>query len=221
MVIAYHVIMSFYGFWLPNDPRGSWSSWIRKWELWRYGKPTKVETRRSLAGETHDFQLRQEAKQALKYPPVVLNGEQARAVVRGFAQAAEESNYHIHACAILPDHAHVVVGRRVDRKIEQVVAHLKGRATQQLREEGVDPLDGFLTTDGGQPSPWCEGYWKVYIDSADQMRNAIAYVGRNPLKEGKRRQDWSFVQPWSESEIERIGRELREYNRGRRGKPRR
>jgi len=25
MVIAYHAIFSTYGFWLPNDPRGSWS----------------------------------------------------------------------------------------------------------------------------------------------------------------------------------------------------
>lgn len=25
MVIGYHVIFSTYGFWLPNDPRGSWS----------------------------------------------------------------------------------------------------------------------------------------------------------------------------------------------------
>ena len=31
MVHGYHVILAAYGFWLPNDPRGSWSdsgSWL-------------------------------------------------------------------------------------------------------------------------------------------------------------------------------------------------
>ena len=37
MVYAYHVIISAYGFWLPNDPRGSWSDMVRKYELLRYG----------------------------------------------------------------------------------------------------------------------------------------------------------------------------------------
>ena len=43
MVIAYHVIYSMYGFWLPNDPRGSWSDFVGSWELFRYGPATKVE----------------------------------------------------------------------------------------------------------------------------------------------------------------------------------
>ena len=28
-VVAYHVIITNYGFWLPNDPRGSWSDLVR------------------------------------------------------------------------------------------------------------------------------------------------------------------------------------------------
>ncbi|HUT10853.1 MAG TPA: hypothetical protein VMY42_10175 [Thermoguttaceae bacterium] len=49
MVLAYHVIFGAYGFWLPNDPRGSWSDFVGSWELARFGKATKVSTRRSLA----------------------------------------------------------------------------------------------------------------------------------------------------------------------------
>lgn len=40
MIHGYHVIMPMYGFWLPNDPRGSWSEFVRKWELVRFGKST-------------------------------------------------------------------------------------------------------------------------------------------------------------------------------------
>ena len=33
LVIAYHLIYTTYGFWLPNDPRGSWSDFVRCWGL--------------------------------------------------------------------------------------------------------------------------------------------------------------------------------------------
>jgi hypothetical protein len=39
MVLAYHLIFSMYGFWLPNDPRGSWSEFVASWELFRFGGP--------------------------------------------------------------------------------------------------------------------------------------------------------------------------------------
>ena len=42
-VLAAHIIFTCYGFWLPNDPRGSWSEWVASWELLRYGKATKVD----------------------------------------------------------------------------------------------------------------------------------------------------------------------------------
>jgi hypothetical protein len=38
MVIASHVIVGMYGFWLPNDERGSWSDFIGSWELLRFAK---------------------------------------------------------------------------------------------------------------------------------------------------------------------------------------
>ena len=46
MVIAYHLILSAYGFWLPNDERGSWSDFVRSYELYAFGPATKADTRR-------------------------------------------------------------------------------------------------------------------------------------------------------------------------------
>jgi hypothetical protein len=37
-LLAAHIIFTAYGFWLPNDPRGSWSEWVAAWELFRFGK---------------------------------------------------------------------------------------------------------------------------------------------------------------------------------------
>ncbi|MBE3096792.1 MAG: hypothetical protein IMZ55_10790 [Acidobacteria bacterium] len=79
MALAWHLIFGAYGFWLPNDPRGSWSDFVGRWELVRFGKATKVDVPWSLAAVEHDRRLRGETKQALKFPPVEFSGRQALA----------------------------------------------------------------------------------------------------------------------------------------------
>ena len=49
MVLASHLIISAYGFWLPNDPRGSWSDFVGSWELLKFGPATKVNDSRNYA----------------------------------------------------------------------------------------------------------------------------------------------------------------------------
>jgi REP element-mobilizing transposase RayT len=189
MLHGFHAILSTYGFWLPNDPRGSWS--VRRWELLRFGPATKVNTRRSVAPVQHDRALRQAAKAALKNPEVHFSGRQALSVENGFRSAVEESGYVIHACSILPQHVHLVFGPHT-RSIRRIVGHLKGRATQQLQSGG----EGFFENDGATRSPWARNSWAVFIFSEAHMRAAIKYVEGNPLKEGKPRQQWFFVRPY-------------------------
>jgi REP element-mobilizing transposase RayT len=196
MIRAFHCIITTYGFWLPNDPRGSWSDWVRQWELLAYGKATKIDTRRSVAKEPHDWQKRREAKKALRYPVVHFSGRQALAVGTGFKRAIAESDYIVHACSILPQHAHLVIAR-AERRAEQMIAHLKARATQQLSSEGLHPLADFRQTDGTVPSPWARNGWPVFLESEQRILNAINYVERNPLRDGKPPQQWSFVLPYN------------------------
>jgi REP element-mobilizing transposase RayT len=191
MIVGYHVIFSAYGFWLPNDPRGSWSDFVGSWELFRYGPATKTSETRSLAYRDHDRAVRKAAKSTLTYPPVQFTGEQARAVGRGFARYAGRTGVPVWACAILPDHVHLVVGRP-EMKIERLVIQLKGEATQQLEREGIHPLARWREPGGRLPKCWVRGQWKVYLD-ADDVTRAIRYVEENPLKERKPRQEWSFV----------------------------
>ena len=186
MVLGYHAIFGAYGFWLPNDPRGSWSQFVGCWELTRFGKATKTDTRRSVAGAPHDRRLRQEAKRALKYTPVQFTGQQALAASQGFEQAMQEGGYVVYACSILPEHVHLVIGRH-PRSIGRIVGHLKTRATQRLSKEKLWPKDG-------QPV-WADGAWKVFLDSPEALARAIRYVEGNPAKEGKPPQRWSFVTP--------------------------
>lgn len=199
MVIGYHIIISAYGFWLPNDPRGSWSDSIRKWELFRYGPATKVDTRESVAAVPHDRTLREEAKEALDYPPVHFTGIQAREIGIGFANYVKKSGVVVRACAILPEHVHLVVARH-RYSSEQMANLFKGEATKQLVKAAVHPCLHLRRDDGFLPPCWGRNCWKVFIDDEVHLWNAIRYVENNPLKEGKRRQTWSFVVPRANDE---------------------
>ncbi len=191
-ILGAHVIFSAYGFWLPNDPRGSWSDFVGAWELLRFGKATKVTTRRSVAGVAHDRELRLRAKSALKYPPVRFTGAQAQQIGIGFGRAVEQGGYEVYACAILHDHVHLVVAPHL-RTTEEIVHHLKGHATRELRASGLHPFIDRIRPDGSLPSVWSEGSWKVYCREPEHFRSAIHYVERNPIREGVRSQRWRFV----------------------------
>ncbi|HEX8914801.1 MAG TPA: transposase [Humisphaera sp.] len=196
MVLASHLIVSCYGFWLPNEERGSWSDFVRSWELmYDFGKATKVDTHRSVADRPYDKQRRREARDSLRYPAVDFTGEQAREVGRGFGEKAQKSGYSIYACAVMRNHAHLVVGRH-HYDVMQVANLLKGAATNRLTQTGLHPLAEYRTKDGKVPSPWAQKAWKVFLDSDGDVYRAIKYVEDNPEKEGKRRQKWSFVLPY-------------------------
>jgi REP element-mobilizing transposase RayT len=191
MIVGYHIIFSTYGFWLPNDPRGSWSDFVGAWELFRYGSATKTTETQSLACREHDREQRLAAKRALKYPPVNFTGLQARAVARGFAGYFNRTKLLVWACAILPDHVHLVTAKP-GTKVEQLVIQLKGDATRELQREGIHPLSSYEVDGDRVPKCWARGQWKVFLDPEDLPR-AIRYVQNNPLKEGKKKQEWSFV----------------------------
>ena len=192
MVHGHHLIISAYGFWLPNDPRGSWSDFVRAWELAKFGEATKVTSHRSVANAPHDRQLRLAAKEALKYPAVEFTGIQARSIGSGFARYLQRSGVVVWACSILPDHVHLVV-RRHRYGAETMIQQFKGNGTMQLNKDDLHPLSAFRDAEHGTRSPWGERGWKVFLDSEADIRRAIRYVEENPLKEGKPRQHWPFV----------------------------
>jgi len=156
MVIACHVVLGTYGFWLPNDPRGPWSKFVGRWELVRFGKATTVTVRNSLAQVQHDRELRMAAKRALKWPAVRFTGKQALAVGNGFREASLKSLIRNFACSIMPEHIHLVIGRHA-RRAERNAAHLKARASHALVEQGLWP-------DSERPI-WGGRGWYVFLNT--------------------------------------------------------
>jgi REP element-mobilizing transposase RayT len=193
MIHGYHVIFGAYGFWLPNDPRGSWSEFVGSWELVRFGKTTRSIERSKLA--PYQERLRQQAKESLRYESVQFAGVQARAVGRGFAHAVRKSRFTVWACSILPEHVHLVLARHT-YSVEKMVNLLKGEATKEMNAECIHPLAQHATAPAALPSPWARGRWKVYLDTEEAIDEAIRYVDENPMKEGKPKQTWPFVTPF-------------------------
>lgn len=195
MIHGYHVIWGTYGFWLPNDPRGSWSDFVYAWELARFGKASKSIERVEV--EPVEYATwREAARHSLKYPAVTLTGQQAQAVGQAMGDFVEKSRLTIWACSILPDHVHLVAARH-RYKIEQAANLLKGAAQRQLITSGLHPLASHRTPQGRIPSVWGDKRWKVYLDAEEAIENAIRYVEQNPVREGKPRQHWSFVRPFA------------------------
>ena len=194
-LLGFHVNFGTYGFWLPNDPRGSNSEYVRSIDLIEFGKATKVEDRRNVSRASHDRELRRKAKEHLQFPPVVLTGAQALSAARGFGEAVRKNGYVVHACSILPSHVHLVIMRH-RYSIEQVVNLMKGAATRRLMRDELHPLAQYRDRNARIPSPWEQECGHEFLYSVRDVLRAIDYVERNPIKEGKPRQRWSFVTPY-------------------------
>lgn len=192
-MIAAHVIFGTYGFWLPNDPRGSWSTFVGSYELYQYGPATKTDERRSVAHREHDRGLRLTAKTALKRPAVRLTEAQRSAVAEGFGEYVRKSGLLVWACAVMPDHVHFVVAAS-PMPIKQRVIQLKGAAVRSLEVQGLHPFEERI--DGVRPKCFAQGEWKVFLDEPLEVERAVVYVEGNPDKEGLPRQRWPFVSDW-------------------------
>ena len=194
-LLGFHVNFGTYGFWLPNDPRGSNSEYVREHELLEFGKATKVQNRKNVSRAAHDRKLRLRAKESLKFPPVTLTGQQALSAGNGFAEAIHKNGYIVHACCILPTHVHLVI-RPHRYRIEQVVNLLKGAASARMLRDELHPLSEYRNRLGRVPSVCQDECGHEFLYSEQDMRRAIDYVERNPLKERRPRQHWSFVVPY-------------------------
>jgi REP element-mobilizing transposase RayT len=95
----------------------------------------------------------------------------------------------------MPDHVHLVTGRP-DMKVEQTVIQFKGAATEHLVADEIHPFMDERDEKGRRPKCFARGEWKVFLDP-ENVDRAIRYVENNPIKEGRPKQNWSFVVPWT------------------------
>lgn len=188
-IIAYHIIFGAYGFWLPNDPRGSWSKYVWADRLLPFGKPQPRARHEPVADE--EF-LRNRMKKELAYPPVRFTGHQALAVSRGFGKIIDELQMIVYASAIMPDHVHLVVARQT-MFAEDIAGHLKRSASRQPPADGLHPLVQYENDRGRLPCPWEEDGWKVLLHTPDEIELAMYYVNQNPIEADLKPKNWPWI----------------------------
>jgi REP element-mobilizing transposase RayT len=189
-VVAYHIIFGAYGFWLPNDPRGSQSRYVFAPRLTPFGPPQRLRFDTTLT-PADAAQLR--AMQAeLEFPPVRFSPAQITVIAEGFGTIIGRLGLVFYAAALMPDHVHIVATRQ-DMHAEDIVGHLKRAASRQLSKAALHPFAGYSRRDQRLPSPWGERGWKVFLFDLDEIEHAVQYVNDNPAEAGLPAQQWPWV----------------------------
>ncbi len=107
-VLAHHLIWTGYGHWLPNDPRGSGSLAIAKEELRELG--AVHFGRKAVQPKRNDVKACYErAEELLEHPRIQLTAPMVAVIAAAFGETVLKRHYTCYACAILPDHCHLVI----------------------------------------------------------------------------------------------------------------
>jgi hypothetical protein len=187
VTLATHLILVGYGHWLPNDLRGSGSSEIRKDELKELGdihpgrradQPTRDELR----------QFHRDAEPLLDHPVIWVDETIRFAIAQAFERVIREHGYTCWACAILRDHAHLVL-RTHKHLSDEMWRHFAMEAAESLRAIATVPMNHRI---------WSARPYKVLLVTRHEVRVRIPYVDGNPKKHGLPPQHWDFVSicPW-------------------------
>ncbi|QDU18450.1 hypothetical protein [Urbifossiella limnaea] len=188
LVIAYHLVWTVYGSWLPNDPRGSGSRTVRFDPLADLGDihlgRKRVQPPRREVREFYDH-----AADLLKHPVLDLD-KAARAIVgAALGEVVAAERYTCYACAVMPDHVHLLV-RKHRHTAEEMVTTLAAASRAGLVEAGCrDPAHPTWTAGVG---------WRGFLEHPEDVRRTIGYIERNPLSLRLPVQRWPFVVPYDD-----------------------
>lgn len=185
MIVGYHLIWTAYGWWLPNDPRGSMSHGIAADVLAQLGEVHYGRKKLQPAGWViRDFY--EQAQHFLKHELLKLDADDIAIIAESFAATVRRKKYTCYACAIMPDHVHVLIRKHRDHAEVMIEA---------LQTESRDVLIERRLRNSDHPV-WGGPGWKVFLDDRDDIERTIRYIEQNPVKLGKPVQRWEFVTPY-------------------------
>src|SRR2546421_8454413 len=121
-VIAYHLIWTAYGWWLPNDPRGSMSRAIRNDVIGELGAIHFGRKKLQPASQTIRC-FYDHAKDILESPISSFEVREFPTIAGAFAEEIVTQRYMCYACAIMPDHVHLLI-RKHKHSAEEMIQNL-------------------------------------------------------------------------------------------------
>jgi REP element-mobilizing transposase RayT len=162
IVIGHHIMWTLYGWWLPNDLRGSASRLIRNDLIAELGE--LHFGRKSIQPAGRDIRaFYEQAAGVLKYPLLSFEHSEFPLVADAIVHAIQECNYSCYACAIMPDHVHLLIRKHRDLG-EEMIEKIQALSRERLIEIGLREMD--------HPT-WTHGGWKVFLDHPDEIWRTV------------------------------------------------
>lgn len=184
-VLAHHLVWTAYGTWLGNDPRGSGSRNVYTPVLAslgevHYGRRSVQPSRPTM----REFYM--EATPRLQFPVVRFDDALIQVIGRVFSDIVIKHRYTCYACAIMPDHVHLVIRKHRDQG-KAMIEHFQRESRLRFSSLGLVCPDHPV---------WTKGGWDRFLDAPRAVRGRIQYVEDNASKGGLPRQTWPFVVPY-------------------------
>ncbi len=150
---AWLMTSTFYGQWLPGDPRGS----VTNVRNHRPGDPAKtVRIEHARPGEQYEDALpglRQASIEQLKGSPVSVDPPQAEQLLEQFQETAAYRGWTLHAVSILFNHIHLVVEAPPEFGKRELLRDFKSYGAGRLNRCFGRRASGTWWTDGGSCKP--------------------------------------------------------------------
>jgi REP-associated tyrosine transposase len=124
-----------------------------------------------------------QARLVLQHPLLSLDDEDLPVVAASLAEVIQEHRYTCYACAIMPDHVHLLIRKHRDQA-ETMIQRFQEASRKALLEADRRPPDHPV---------WGGRGWKVFLNSRPDMERVVAYIRQNPVKIGRPIQEWDFV----------------------------
>lgn len=171
MVLAYHLVWTAYGWWLPNDPRGSMSHSIRRDFLKELGELHHGRKRIQPASRTiREFY--KDAEKRLQFDLLTFSEIEIGMISNCFAQVIRRYCYTCYACAVMPDHIHIVTRKH---------KHLAEEMISNFQRESLEGIKMLNQRHPDHPI-WGGPGWKVFLNTPSDIERTIKYVEDNPIK---------------------------------------
>ena len=184
-IIAHHLILTGYGHWLPNDPRGSLSREFRNAKLEalgpiHFGRKARQPTRQEISA------FYAEAAKVLAYPVLWFRAPARAVIAHAVGRVVRGRGLTCYACCVLADHVHVLI-RTHRLKAQEMIPLLADASCEALLSQG-------LVRDGHPV--WSRDAYVKYKKTPEQVRAAIGYIEGNCAKHRIAPQAWDFIVPY-------------------------
>jgi len=195
MLIAHHIILTGYGHWLPNDPRGSMSQEVHAPELAplaeaHFGRRKVQPTRQELRT------FYKEAQKHLAYPLIWFEGAERQAIAKAFGEVIKNERLTCYACAILPNHVHLLI-RKHRLSAEEMM--------RLFKEAGRKAIRGPASARADHPV-FSAASCHLYKSSVQAMWACIRYIEGNLAKHNLPKVGYDFVTPYDNWPFHKSGR---------------